>query len=121
MAILVLEDGSKIEGLRYPEDHRVFTFISDNPIDESLLDDNLGSWTDVPDDATDEDIKNAYRYSECSYKITQCEDGYYLELTPVDVTAKKINKLQKLSEINEGNMTNVQLALAEIYETMLGE
>lgn len=108
---IILADGQKLTGLGKNGDN----FVSILKVDESIFDDNLS--TMIVSDGT-ETVE--YKNMEFIQQMKWMDGTYYLafrELSPQEIGIKEICK--ELST-NESNVTDIQMALTEIYEMMLG-
>lgn len=108
---ITLADGQKLTGLGKNGDN----FVSILKVDESIFDDNLS--TMIVSDGT-ETVE--YKNMEFIQQMKWMDGTYYLafrELSPQEIAMKEI---QKSILDGEANMTDMQLALTEIYEMILG-
>ena len=108
---ITLADGQQLTGLGKNGDN----FVSILKVDEGIFDNNLSTMT--VSDGT-ETIK--YNNMEFIQQMKWMDGTYYLafrELSPQEIAMKKI---QKSISDGEANMTDMQLALTQIYEMILG-
>lgn len=97
---ITLADGRKLTGLSKNGDN----FVSAEKVDESIFEDNLATMT-VSDGETEETFKNMVFIQQMEW---------------VDGTFYLAFRERTQAEILNDNMTDVQMALAELYEMMLG-
>ena len=100
MYTLTLADGTKIENLTMNGTN----FVSEIEIDESVFENNLDTMI-VSDGETEETWKNVEFIQQKHYENFHGNTGYYLSFREVPE--------------NELNITNIELALTEIYEMLL--
>lgn len=97
---ITLADGRKLTGLGKNGDN----YVSAEKVDESIFDGNLSTMT-VSDGETEQTYKNMIFVQQMAWP-----DGtFYLAF-----------RQQTEAEIINENITDVQMALAELYEMMLG-
>lgn len=97
---ITLADGRKLTGLGKNGDN----FVSTEKVDESLFKDNLATMT-VSDGETEEVFKNMVFVQQMKW----ADGTYYLAF-----------RERTQTEIFNENVTDIQVALAELYEMMLG-
>lgn len=97
---ITLADGRKLTGLSKNGDN----FVSAEKVDESIFEDNLSTMT-VSDGETEETFKNMVFIQQMEW---------------VDGTFYLAFRERTQAEILNDNMTDVQMALAELFEMMLG-
>lgn len=108
---ITLEDGRQLTGLGMNGDN----FVSLTKIDESIFVNNLGMMT--VSDGVNETVYNDVEFTQ---QMLWADGTWYLafhKLTPFEKTAKL---LVEMIEENENSVTDIQLALAEIYEMITG-
>lgn len=108
---ITLEDGRQLTGLGMNGDN----FVSMTNIDESIFVNNLGVMT--VSDGVNETVYNDVEFIQ---QMLWADGTWYLafrELTPLEKTAKL---LAEMIEENDNSVTDIQLALAEIYEMITG-
>lgn len=103
---IILNDGTKLTNLEVNGNN----FVSVNKIDESIFENNLSVVT-ISNGETE------WTYNDLVFIQQQkIGDKWYLALT--EKTPQE--KIAELITTNSDNVTDLQLALAEIYELMLG-
>lgn len=100
MYTITLADGRKLTDLSKNGDN----FVSKEKVDESLFKDNLATMT-VSDGETEEVFKNMVFVQQMKW----ADGTYYLAF-----------RERTQTEIFNENVTDIQVALAELYEMMLG-
>ena len=108
---ITLADGRQLTGLGMNGDN----FVSMTKVDESIFADNLSTMT--VSDGTSETVYNDVEFIQ---QMPWSDGTWYLafrEMTPLEKTAKI---LAEMIEENESSVTDIQLALAEIYEMITG-
>lgn len=100
MYTITLADGRKLTDLSKNGDN----FVSKEKVDESLFKDNLATMT-VSDGETEEVFKNMVFVQQMKW----ADGTYYLAF-----------RKRTQTEIFNENVTDIQVALAELYEMMLG-
>lgn len=106
MYTIKLADGQTLTGLSKNGDN----FISKTHIDESIFEKNLSEMT-VSDGETEEVFKNV----ELIQQVEE-EDGWHLafrELSPQEI-------FNNLVTVNSDSITDIEVALAEVYEMLIG-
>lgn len=101
-----LADGRKLTGLTKNGDN----FISKTQVDESMFEDNLATMT-----VSDGEIEEVYHNVELIQQVEE-DDGWHLafrELSPQE-------RFNKLVMENSDSITDVEVALAEVYEMLIG-
>lgn len=99
MYTITLKNGTKIENLGFDGSN----YVSDTELDSSVFtEDNLAK-------VTVNDGTNENEYTDLVFVQQILHEGKYLITFRVKSIAEKLND----------NLTNVQVALAEIYESML--
>lgn len=104
---ITLADGSKLTGLSKNGDN----FVSTEKVDETIFKDNLSTMT-VSDGETEETFKDMVFIQQMEW----ADGTFYLafrEKTPQEKMLAVINS-------NTNGLTDVQVALAEVYEMILG-
>lgn len=107
---LILSDGQELTGLRMNGNN----FVSEEKVDESIFKDNLSTLTYTNGEET-VTLHDAVLIQQVHYA-----NGWYFcfrECTPQE---KTLAALQTAITANADSMTDVQLALAEVYELILG-
>lgn len=99
MVTLILADGTKLTGFTQNGNN----FVSKEKVDESKFTGNLSTLT-IDDEETQKVLNNAELIQQVEYS-----DGFYLCFR--EKTAEEL-----LTE----SITDIQLAMADIYEQMLG-
>lgn len=107
MYTITLADGTKLTGLSKNGDN----FISTEKVDESIFTDNLSTMT-ITDEETSEEtvLTDAELIQQVQYK----EDGdWYL-------CFREISQQEKAEREYSDGLTDLQVALAEVYELVIG-
>lgn len=110
MYTITLADGQTLTGLDCNGDN----FISAEQVDESIFADNLSTMT-ISDGETETVMHDVELIAQQKYK-----DGYYLCFRELSAQEKALAALNKAVASNADSMTNVEMALAEVYELILG-
>lgn len=106
MVKLILADGTELNGLKQNGNN----YVSQTEIDVSVFEDNLSTLTIVDGD-TQMVMHNAELIQQVQYT-----DGWYLCFRE----KTKEEKLAAAISANANSVTDVQVALAEVYEMILG-
>lgn len=106
MVKLILADGTELNGLKQNGNN----YVSQTEIDVSVFEDNLSTLTIVDGD-TQMVMHNAELIQQVQYT-----DGWYLCFCEKTVE----EKLAAAISANANSVTDVQVALAEVYEMILG-
>lgn len=104
---ITLADGRKLTGLSKNGDN----FVSNEKVDETIFKDNLSTMT-VSDGETEETFENMVFIQQMEW----ADGTFYLafrEQTPQE-------KMLAAIAANSESVTDMQLALAEVYEMILG-
>ena len=107
---IILADGTELTGFTQNGNN----YVSKTQVDESVFEGNLSTLT-LTDGETEIVMHNAVLIQQVKYK-----DGWYLcfrEKTPQEVV---VESLRSAAERSSGELSDLQLALAEVYEMMLG-
>ena len=108
---ITLADGKQLTGLGLNGNN----FVSTEKIDESIFNGNLSTMT-----VSDGVSETVYNDVELIQQMQWSDGTWYLvfrELTPFE---KKEKMLAEMIEENNNSVTDIQLALAEIYEMITG-
>lgn len=108
---ITLADGKQLTGLGLNGNN----FVSTEKIDESIFNGNLSTMT-----VSDGVSETVYNDVELIQQMQWSDGTWYLafrELTPFE---KKEKMLAEVIEENNNSVTDIQLALAEIYEMITG-
>ena len=97
---ITLADGRKLTGLGKNGDN----FVSTEKVDETIFEDNLSTMT-ISDGETEETYKDMVFIQQMKW----ADGTYYLAF-----------RERTQTEIFNENVTDIQVALAELYEMMLG-
>lgn len=103
MYTIRLADGLELTGLRMNGTN----YVSKDQVDENIFVNNLTTMT-----VSDGDTETVYHDVELIQQV-HYEDGWYLSF-------RELSDAEKTAIATEDSITDVQLALAEIYEMMLG-
>ena len=106
---MILADGTELTGFSQNGNN----YVSAEKVDESLFANNLSTMTLT--DGEEELVQQAHYEG-----VPGLEDGWYLcfrEKTPQEVV---VESLRSAAERSSGELSDLQLALAEVYEMMLG-
>lgn len=108
MYTITLADGTtKLTGLSKNGDN----FISESKVDESIFTDNLSTMTIADEDTSEETVMTDV---ELIQQVQYDEDGdWYL-------CFRELSEQEKTEQAYSDGLTDVQLALAEIYEMVIG-
>lgn len=104
---ITLADGRKLTGLSKNGDN----FVSTEKVDESIFDNNLSTMT-VSDGETEETFKDMVFIQQMEW----VDGTFYLAF-------REKTQQEKILEVitaNTNGLTDVQVALAEVYEMILG-
>ena len=104
---ITLADGRKLTGLSKNGDN----FVSTEKVDESIFDNNLSTMT-VSDGETEETFKDMVFIQQMEW----VDGTFYLAF-------REKTQQEKILEVitaNTNGLTTVQVALAEVYEMILG-
>lgn len=109
---MILADGTELSEFTQNGNNYVRSY----PVDETVFLNNLSTLT-LTDSTETIVMHNAELVQQVHYEnMPGLEDGWYLcfrEKTPQEIMAEKLRS-------NDVEMSDLQLALAEIYEMMLG-
>lgn len=100
---ITLSDGKEITGLR----KNGTNFVAEEQVDEAIFKDNLSAMT-----VSDGQTETVYHDVELIQQVHYA-DGWYLAF-------RELTEAEKASKATESSITDVQMALTEIYEMMLG-
>ncbi len=107
---ITLHDGTVLENLELNGNN----FISENVIDDSVFDGNL-------DTVTITDGKTAETYTDMKLLSNRVDGGKsWFVLGEKTEQEKTMERLVEALSVNAESITDVQLALAEVYEMILG-
>lgn len=104
---ITLADGRKLTGLDKNSDN----FVSTEKVDESIFENNLSTMT-VSDGETEETFKDMVFIQQMEW----ADGTFYLAF-------REKTQQEKILEVitaNTNGLTDVQVALAEVYEMILG-
>lgn len=104
---ITLADGSKLTGLDKNGDN----FVSTEKVDESIFENNLSTMT-VSDGETEENFKDMVFIQQMEW----ADGTFYLAFREKTKEEKLVAALNATSN----SITDVQVALAEVYEMVLG-
>ena len=104
---ITLADGRKLTGLDKNGDN----FVSTEKVDESIFENNLSTMT-VSDGETEETFKDMVFIQQMEW----ADGTFYLAFRE----KTKEEKLVAAIAANASSVTDVQVALAEVYEMILG-
>lgn len=110
MYTITLADGRTLTGL----DRNGDNFISVEQVDESIFADNLSSMT-ISDGETETVMHDVELIVQQKY-----DDGYYLCFRELSTQEKALADLKKAIDSNANSVTDVQVALTEVYELITG-
>lgn len=110
MYTITLADGRTLTGL----DRNGDNFISVEQVDESIFADNLSSMT-ISDGETETVMHDVELIVQQKY-----DDGYYLCFRELSTQEKALAALKKAIDSNANSVTDVQIALTEVYELIAG-
>lgn len=108
---ITLADGRKLTNLGKNGDN----YVSQEKVDESIFKDNLSIMT-----VTDDNAETVYHNMEFIQQQKWVDGTWYLAFREKTSQEMAMEALKKAVLDNESNMTDLQLALAEVYEMMLG-
>ena len=113
---MILSDGTELTGFSQNGNN----YVSLEKVEESVFAGNLSTLT-LTDGAEEIVLRNAELVQQAHYEgVPGLEDGWYLcfrEKTPQEMVAES---LRSAAERSSGELSDLQLALAEVYEMMLG-
>lgn len=90
-------------------------FVSQTYVDESIFEDNLETMK-----ISDGENETTYHDVEFIQQMQWSDGTYYLAFRELSQQEKMLKAMQESIKSDEDGVTNVQLALTEIYEMMLG-
>lgn len=109
---MILADGTELTGFTQNGNN----YVRGEPVDEAVFAGKLSTLT-LTDGEEEIVLHNAELVQQVHYEgMPGLEDGWYLcfrEKTPQEVMAEKLKS-------SDAEMSDLQLALAEVYEMMLG-
>lgn len=109
---MILSNGTELAGFQRNGNN----YFREDKVDEAALAGNLSTLT-LTDGEETIVLRNAELVQQIHYEnVPGLDDGWYLcfrEKTPQEVMAEKLRS-------GEAEMSDLQLALAEVYEMMLG-
>lgn len=107
---ITLADGTELENLELNGNN----YIAEGVIEDSVFEGNLGTVT-ITDGETTE------TYTDMRLMSNRVEDGRsWFVLGEKSTQQKAMEKMEKLLSSNADSITDVQMALAEVYELILG-
>lgn len=109
MYTITLHDGTKLENLELNGNN----FIAEGVIEDSVFMDNLAT-------VTIHDGETAETYTDMALVINRVEKGRsWFVLREKSEQEKAMERIQSMLASNENSITDIQVALAEVYEIML--
>lgn len=108
---ITLADGQKIENLGLNGNN----FVSTAKIDESIFEDNLSTMT-----VSDGETETVYHDVEFIQQMQWSDGTYYLAFRELSEQEKTMKSIQESLSDSDSSVTDLQVALTEIYEMMLG-
>lgn len=110
MYTITLADGTKLENLELNGNN----YISDTVIEDSVFEGNLDT-VKISDGSTTE------TFTDMRLMSNIVRDGRsWLVLGEKSAQQKAMERIEKLYTTNADSITDIQIALAEVYEMMLG-
>ena len=108
MYTIKLNDGTKLENLALNGNN----FISESPLDEGIFEGKLAR-VEIKDEESGEVsiLENGYLAS-----LRECEGAYWFVL----IEEPTENRIARVLNNATGDITSIELALAEIYEMIIG-
>lgn len=110
MYTITLADGRKLKNLEMNGNN----FISKTRVDESIFNNNLSTLT-YTDGETETVLHDAELIQQVEY-----EDGWHFCFREITPQEKAFTALNAAVATNSDSVTDMQLALAEVYEMILG-
>ncbi len=107
---IVLADGRKLTGLGKNGDN----FVSSEKVDETLFKDNLSVMT-----VSDGETETVYHNVELIQQQKWADGSWYLAFREQTAQEQTMAALNKAMADNADSITDVQVALAEVYELIL--
>lgn len=109
MYTITLHDGTKLEKLELNGNN----FIAEGIIEDAVFTDNLAT-------VTVHDGETAKTYTDMALIINRVEKGRsWFALREKSEQEKAMERIQSMLASNENSVTDIQVALAEVYETIL--
>lgn len=108
---ITLADGRKLTGLGKNGDN----FVSAKKVDETIFKDNLSVMT-----VSDGETETVYHIAELIQQQKWFDGSWYLAFRELSPQEQAMAALNKAVAENADSMTDLQMALAEVYEMMLG-
>ncbi len=108
---ITLADGRKLTGLGKNGDN----FVSAEKVDETIFKDNLSTMT-----VSDGETETVYHNAELIQQQKWADGSWYLAFREQTAQEQAMAALNKAVAENADSMTDLQMALAEVYEMMLG-
>lgn len=108
---ITLADGRKLTGLGKNGDN----FVSPEKVDETIFKDNLSVMT-----VSDGETETIYHNVELIQQQKWADGSWYLAFREQTAQEQAMAALHKAVADNANSMTDLQMALAEVYEMMLG-
>ena len=108
---ITLADGRKLTGLGKNGDN----FVSAKKVDETIFKDNLSVMT-----VSDGETETVYHNVELIQQQKWADGSWYLAFREQTAQEQAMAALNKAVSDNTNSMTDLQMALAEVYEMMLG-
>ena len=108
---ITLADGQQLTELELNGSN----FISNTKVDESIFEDNLETMT-----VSDGEAETVYHDVEFIQQMPWNDGTYYLAFREIPQSEKKMKEIEKSLQFRESDITDVEMALTEIYEMMLG-
>lgn len=108
---ITLADGRKLTGLGKNGNN----FVSVNKVDETIFKDNLSVMT-----VSDGETETVYHNVELIQQQEWADGSWYLAFREQTAQEQAMAALNKAVAENADSMTDLQMALAEVYEMMLG-
>lgn len=108
---ITLADGTELTGLGKNGDN----FVSQDRIDESIFDDNLSVMT-----VFDGETETVYHNVELIQQQKWFDGSWYLAFREKTTQEQTMERLNKAVSENADSMTDLQIALTEVYEMILG-
>lgn len=107
---ITLANGTALENLELNGNN----YIAEGVIEDSVFEGNLDTVTITDGDTTES-------YTDMQLLSNRVEDGHsWFVLGEKSAQQKAMEQIEKLITSNADSITDVQVALAEIYESMLG-
>lgn len=108
---ITLADGQQLTELELNGSN----FISNTKVDESIFEDNLETMT-----VSDGENKTVYHDVEFIQQMQWSDGTYYLAFRELSEQEKTMKSIQESLSDSDSSVTDLQVALTEIYEMMLG-